>query len=154
MSAGDTVDRCLTHFCAFTGAPLLALNTQGVCSFKYQDRWDIGIELPKDSSLLYFYGTLLDLPVEGRLNLYATALKLNAYCMQTRGATIALDTNAEKLLLCYLSPLESLDEVRFTNILNNFVQTLQNLHEILSSDTASQPEHKPTAEVQFWGQRV
>lgn len=154
MNSHDTVNQYLRHFSEFIGAPLLKLNEQGVCAFSYQGRWQVVLELPEAATQLYFYAPLTEVPLEGRLAMYEQALKFNAYCVKTHGATLALDPDPPRLLLCYVLPIEALNEVIFTNALNNFVQTLQELYEQLKIQPDGEPNLLNNPDLQYWNQRV
>ena len=152
MNSQDTVNQYLRHFSEFIGAPLLSLNKQGVCAFSYQGKWQVVLELPETQ--LYFYAPLIEVPSEGRLAMYEHVLKLNAYCVKTHGATLALDPDGQRILLCYILPIELLNEVLFTNALHNFVKILQELHEQLNSHPCVEPNLLINPDLQYWNQRI
>jgi hypothetical protein len=127
------INSCLRHFSSFIGSPLLTLNEEGVCNFNYESEFDITLELPDKSTQLYLYSSVMPVPGAGKLELYEKLLKLNVYCLDTRGATLALDPHDSQILLCYQYPLDALEEVVLVNLLTNFVDTLKTLREQLTS---------------------
>lgn len=155
MSLHAAVNAYLRHFANFIGSPPLALNAQGVCAFTYQEKWAVAVELPESSTQLYLHAPVIEVAHESKLDIYELALILNAYCLKTRGSTLALDPDMQRILLCYTLPVEILNEVIFNNVLHNFVKTLQELREQFKSLLAAEKNMPAVSSgFQYWDQRV
>ena len=139
----DTINQSLRQFAASIQAPRLELNEEGVCAFTYEGKYEVVIEVPEEASKVYFYAPVITLPTKQPselAGLYEKLLKLNAFSALTRGATVALDPRQPHILLCYQYPIHLMDEVRFYNVLTNFVLALDELHKQLSDLEFAVPE--------------
>lgn len=128
------INDALREFSTFIGAPPLALDEQGVCAFTYEQTLQIALELPPGSSNLYLHAPVMPVPALDQTAFYERLLRWNAYCLRTRGATLALDPAEARILLCYLCPVEVIDQTLLGNLLTNFVTTLKALIDELGTD--------------------
>lgn len=127
----SVINYYLGEFASRSGTPRLVLNGEGICSFTFENQFEVIIENPEKSVVIYFYASVMSLPAQEPLvlvQLYEGLLKLNAVSSLTHGATVALDPEKPRVLLCYQYPVEALDDTLFCEILKNFISLLQDLY--------------------------
>jgi len=100
----------------------LALNAAGVCALRYGQRVECVIECPGDGQVVYFYAPMMKIPAEQAEKFYRVCLKANLFCLETHGATFAIDEKNQQIVLCYPQPTVLLDEQLFRNVLSNFLE--------------------------------
>jgi hypothetical protein len=143
------INDALRQFSTFIGSPPLALDEHGVCAFTYEQTMEVVLELPPGSSNLYLHATVMPAPTRDQTAFYERLLHWNAYCLRTRGATLALDPDEAHVLLCYLCPVDVIDQALLGNILTNFVATLKMLIGELSE--AHEPQEAAPARPESGG---
>ena len=123
-----------------SGIEDLRLDDHRLCSLQYRDDVEIVIELPEQSPTVYFYAPMMPVPQQERETLFTRLLKLNFLCLETRGATLAIDEKNSRIILCYGHPVELLDFLAFENLTGNFAETARTLKTELNTpmdDTSS-----------------
>ncbi|MGF1562903.1 MAG: CesT family type III secretion system chaperone [Geminicoccaceae bacterium] len=116
------------------GIANLMLSDQGTCAFDYKDELEITIELPEASEQIYIYAVVTEIPKKGQKKLFRKLLRLNLFCFETNGATFAIHEEHNCVLLCYQHAVQTLDQNGFETILENFLTTLERLHENVHSE--------------------
>ena len=81
------------------------------------------ITAPPGSEQLYLTVILCDLPASNQKATYELALGLNLYQEKTRGAAIAVDSQANAFVLSYCTETAHLSFNDFNNIINNLLET-------------------------------
>ncbi|MES2771281.1 MAG: type III secretion system chaperone [Pseudomonadota bacterium] len=109
-----------------------ALDDLAVLGVRYGDL-DIFIEVDA-AQHVHLYVRLLALAeptAPSMLRFFSHLLTLNAFCLATAGATLALDPDAPFVLLCARQPMRGLDVDLFVRWLSDFVRQADALHESL-----------------------
>lgn len=148
MTPRDTVNGWLKELSRKSGIDL-TLDENDACALRYGENLDCMIELPDQSSVVYFSAQILNvagLDTEQRATLYERLLQLNYYCLETGGATFALDTKAGRAILCYGQPIGTIDAPAFENLLGNFLETAEKWRSELSGVKAGKPEEEKPME--------
>ena len=96
---------------------------------------------------------MLRVPDTDREQFLAGLLKSNYGCVETEGATLALDPDGEQVCLCLALPLAGVDYLAFENVLANFATAARNWRERLASPDAN-PADKPPSDPSWRGIRV
>jgi hypothetical protein len=125
MRTVDVVNNLLQELGSKIGMEQLSLNNKGICEFKYQDSFDFIIEVPENSSTIFFYSPLIQVSEYGSEKLFLKVLKLNFLCLETNGATFAYDGDKGYINLCYRHSIEHLDSLTFENIVGNFLDVAE-----------------------------
>lgn len=114
----------------------LALNDKGMCFFKYHDHFDFVIEAPPSTDTFFLYASLLSLPSnsEDKVLIYEKLLEHNYLCIDTHGATFAIDRKNNSLILCYWHKLQHLELQEFISVVIRFLQTADEHWETLNKD--------------------
>ncbi len=119
----------------------LALDDDGICSFRIEEDTIITIEVSPDFPVVYLYSPLVPLPADDPdmgTALMVKALELNAFQALTRGGTIASIPGGGLLIYCHTQPVEGVDSEGFNKVLGGFYETALELKNLLSS-----PEETP-----------
>lgn len=132
----------------------IQLNEEGMCNLQCEDDVMIIVESQEESPVFYLSALLAELPgdKDKMLVLFARALSLNLFTIETRGATIGLAEDLGQLMLCFMQEKETCDEERFAAILQGFHETLIALRKNLGSfveDGDSREEVLPPNGVSF-----
>ena len=112
----------------------IELDEDGVCNLVCEDNIMIIIEARDESPVFYLSSSLLDVPrdQEKMLVLFAKALSLNLFMVETRGATIGFAEDIGQLMLCFMQEKQGCDEDRFASILKGFYDTVVAIRENLA----------------------
>ena len=104
-----------------------ALNAaQRLCCFRVFGQMDVTLEWPEASEDLFIVIDLMDTRGgEIRRKRLEQAMKLNAYGLQTRGASIGWDEVTDRLVLSYRLALDRLDTPTLNSALINLVEIAQ-----------------------------
>jgi hypothetical protein len=127
----DRVDELLAQFGYANGMRGLQLSEEGTCAFDHRSGLVVVVELGTDAKVLHWYTRLCPVPAEERERFYEQLLEKNLLALQTNGAVIGLDKRANEVVLSYQAALDSLDVVRFTNVMENFLATATGIRESL-----------------------
>ncbi|MFO1349211.1 MAG: CesT family type III secretion system chaperone [Gammaproteobacteria bacterium] len=131
MDAREQTDQFLRELGQRAGLGAVSLSAQGTCGFEIGDDLALHLEVPAAGATLHLMSTLLRAPDDGRER-FLTGLLMNNYgCVETEGATLALDPGGEQVCLCLALPLAGLDYVAFENTLTNFASAARNWRERL-----------------------
>ena len=102
----------------------LALDENGLCRVSI-DEMTISIQEIPEADVVALYADVGELPVEGREDFYAAALKANWMFSGTGGSTLAIDPQSDKVILNRCDSLASLDVEGFSSTLERFVNMLE-----------------------------
>lgn len=138
MKTRDLVGGWLQSFSKDMGISQLAFDNNGVCAIRYGDDVECVLECPTEAEIVYFYSPMGEVEAFGD-GVLRELLKANLFCLETHGATFALDTNGSKIVLCYPQPTPLLDETAFRNILVNFLEISAIWYERLHKPEAFNP---------------
>jgi hypothetical protein len=127
----DRVDELLAQFGRAHGLRGLQLSEEGTCAFDHSSGLMVVVELGTDNKVLHWYARLCPVPADERERFYEQLLEKNLLALQTNGAAIGLDKRANEVVISYQASLDSLDVVRFANVMENFLETAMNIRESL-----------------------
>ncbi len=115
-----------------------ALDEAGrVCSFVYNSILPVTVEAPAYCDDLFIIIELCEIGRgEIRRKRLETAMKLNAYGLETRGGILGWDSIAERLILSY----RLTSDTSTPEFLNNIVSNLLDVAELLLPDLAMEKE--------------
>jgi hypothetical protein len=107
----------------------LFLDKNGLCVLKRDSDClaqgnEYVVELPSNSEIVYFYSPICKVPYECSEEFFEKILELNLCGIEYNQATFGLDAKTQNIVLSYTRSMEKLDEVAFTNILCNFIKTV------------------------------
>jgi hypothetical protein len=103
----------------------LFLDKNGLCVVKKNDSdQEYAIELPNGSEIVYFYAPICKVPYECSEDFFEKILELNFCGIEYNQATFGLDAKTQNIVLSYTRPMGTLDGISFSNILCNFVKTV------------------------------
>ena len=130
MTPREAVERGLALFGSELGLPL-GLDGDNACRLDFNEGLSCTLELGPDDDSLFLYGELIPLPGDGHEKLLREALGLNLYGLETGGGAIALDTEANALMLCLHLPPAMLAPEQTRDLIGDFVLRLDHLREHL-----------------------
>jgi hypothetical protein len=136
----DQVDELLAQFGRANGLPRLQLSEEGTCAFDHPNGLTVVTELGAGAKVLHWYSRLCHVPADDRERFYELLLEKNLLGLQTNGGVIGLDKPANDVVLSYSVPLDTLDVVRFTNVMENFLETVIDIRESLKERFAESME--------------
>jgi hypothetical protein len=99
--------------------------------------FDIIVEVDSEN-YVYFHVRLMPVPTIDQLSFFQRLLHLNTLCIQTAGATLAVDPEEPHVLLCMRQALGMMDEHSFIALFSSFILHTEKLHALLSTDHYSQ----------------
>lgn len=120
----------------------LALDSDGICAFIVGEKRLITLEVSRDFPAVYLYSPLMALPEgeEAATPLMFQALQLNAFQAVTRGGSIALIPDSRALIFCYCLNITGIDADAFCEILSNFIETAEDIQQMLTAEKSAFPE--------------
>jgi hypothetical protein len=103
----------------------LSLNGHGICILRSNDLdHECVIELPGNSDVVYFYSPICKVPYECSEEFFEKIMELNLCAIEYNQATFGLDAKTQNVVLSYTRPIGTIDDVSLTNIICNFVRTV------------------------------
>ncbi len=130
----------------------LELGSNGICLLKHNvhntTMLEVAIELPENSDVLYFYAPICRVPYDLTEQFFEKILENNLHCVANRQASFGLDTKTQNIVLTYSIAMRHVDEISFSNILNNFIKVAERarnnttrwMEEIVKQHTLSDEE--------------
>ncbi len=134
-SGNETTDflaACLIAFGQRFGSELLEATESGVLGLRYGSL-DIVVEADDDNGVC-LHTRLLPVPALNQLAFCQRLLNLNAFCMATGGAALAIDPDEHFVMLCARQHIDLLNETVFSAWLTGFIQHAEALHDLLIRD--------------------
>jgi hypothetical protein len=104
------------------GLPALSFDRNGCARMLFEGDVVVNFERNDLNGLLHLYCDLGALPSGDREALYLTLLEANLFGVQTRGATLALDTKQDQVVLWRSVHIAALTLSSCSEILNSFVE--------------------------------
>lgn len=117
----------------------------GVCSVDLEDGYQLTIIAPPFVGFAYLAAPICLLDDLGGKSLYRRALESNYMLTQTRGATLAIDPDANQLLLCSRLRLETLSAEILAEEIDAIGAASQKLRETLLASAAPAEQGMPGA---------
>ncbi|MDR1232933.1 MAG: CesT family type III secretion system chaperone [Puniceicoccales bacterium] len=119
--------KALDHYLQLAGTRIgskLFLDKNGLCVLRKEDgQREYVVELPGNSEVVYLYSPICTVPYGCSEEFFEKVLELNLCGITYNQATFGLDAKTQKIVISYARSMEALDEVAFSNILNNFIKT-------------------------------
>lgn len=100
------------------------------------------------------YAPIATVPETNAQALYEELLRLNFCCVETNGATFALDEDGRRICLCYVQSIDSADELSFENLVGNFLETAKKWHEHFNAPVGESAHEKETPSIMNPDMRV
>lgn len=120
----------------------LVLDNEGVCFVPHPSDLEVDVELPNGSTWLFIYAPVLKLDDHRREEMYAEALTLNLFQIQTNGGALGLDKAADEIMYCLRLDVSILDSHRFLQIFHQFIDTTHDLKaKIIGHGHSAAPVH-------------
>ncbi|MDR1528034.1 MAG: CesT family type III secretion system chaperone [Puniceicoccales bacterium] len=118
--------KVLDHYLQVAGSKIgskLFLDKNGLCVLRQENGREYVVELPRSSEVVYFYSPICTVPYGCSEEFFERVLELNLCGVAYNQAAFGLDAKTQNIVLSYARSMEALDEVAFSNILNNFIKT-------------------------------
>lgn len=132
MNARETIDACLSELGAQLGLPL-RLEKDGSCTMIYGDGHEASVSVPDGSDLVILHARIGRADAKDKAKFYADLLRMNLFGDRTNGCSLALDPSLETIVLWYARPVSGLDATAFSNLVGNFLQTVDHLRGIIAT---------------------
>ena len=134
----ETVNGFLSELGGKIGIQNLSLSDQGTCSFSFEDEIGLVIEAQSHSDEVHLYGELMTVPASGSEDVLLQLLQANLDLRQTQGATFALDSQKNTIVLYFDTQLDGLDQTQFEAVIENFLDVCAAWHQKLTAANAAQ----------------
>ncbi|MCP4747330.1 MAG: type III secretion system chaperone [Desulfobacteraceae bacterium] len=102
------------------GVGLPALDQNGVCAMRYDDKFNVILEVPDASDDIYMYAILMSQHTAS-VQFYQKLLEANFLCMDTERATFCLDKESNDIVLCRTIEFENLTADKLEKVINQFL---------------------------------
>lgn len=118
----------------------LKFNEEGCARLVFDGTTAVNFESDASSGLLQLYTELGPLPPEGREALYLQLLQANLLCLDTQGATLAVDSANHEVVMCRMLVAEDISSANFTHVVEGFVSSAKKWRTQLDDSPALQTE--------------
>lgn len=130
-----TAEQLLNELGLTMGLPELRFDDQGCACLQFDQRTMVHLEKGAEPACLQLYAVLGRLPAHGRETLYLKLLQGNLFGHSTQGATLAVDTMHNEIVLCRTLDLELLGGPTFCALIEQFVAAVEHwTSSLLSGD--------------------
>lgn len=129
----------LKHFAINLGLPNLHFDSNGCASLSVDGHIAIHFERDAATDTIHLYSCLAKLPAAGRENLYLRLLEANLLGTQTAGATLAVNSATQEVVLCRQIAPHGLEVQDFLALVQAFVDATEHWTQLLGSAHAPQP---------------
>lgn len=110
-------------------------DTGRLCSFVYNQNFPVTVEAPAYCDDIFIVIEMSEVGTgEIRRKRLETAMKLNAYALETRGAALGWDSIGERIVLSYRATAELTSENLLDNILSNLLDVAEQLKPALTME--------------------
>ncbi len=137
----ETFNKLMASLATRIGLPSLSTTQDGIYDLFFDDLPLTFQYLPENDSLLLF-SSLGKLPDQGREELCLKLLEANHFFSGTAGATLSAHRSTGLVGLHQVVPMQILDEARFLQILEAYMNTAEQWAKVCAK--ADTPEPKPT----------
>lgn len=130
----------LKHFAMNLGLPDLRFDSHGCVSLCVDGHIEIHFEHDAATDAIHLYSCLAELPATGRETLYLQLLEANLLGTRTAGATLAVNSATQQVVLCRQVTPHGLEGQDFLPLVRAFVDASEHWMQLLdSADRPSQP---------------
>lgn len=120
-----TPEQLLAQLGLAMNLPGLAFDANGCARLMVDGRIAINFEVDEGAGGLQIYSTLAPLPAQDQGPLLLMLLEGNLFGAQTLGATLAVDTLYNEIVLCRAIAVQEMNAPAFTAIVERFVTAVQ-----------------------------
>ncbi|MEM6546648.1 MAG: type III secretion system chaperone [Pseudomonadota bacterium] len=140
MTTSETaqIERLLTRLLGGLGHGGIRVSDEGTLGLRYDDRFDLCLEVDEDTGTLHVFADLANATVPEQADFLAQLLSANV--AETGEARFALDPTSDRVLYCYAHAASDLDEIGLQTILENFLADCLTWQERLREMSASGDE--------------
>lgn len=138
-----TADQLLNDLGLTMGLDSLRLDDQGCACLMFDGKTPVNLEFDTAHQVLHLYTVVGDLPATDREVLFLELLQANLFGAQTSGATLAIDSAHNEIVLCRSVTPEQLTGQQFRSVLENFVSCAEEWLLKLSSSAVVQTDASP-----------
>lgn len=107
------------------GLPDLAFNQEGCARLVFDDTIAVNLEFEATNGRLHLYSELCSLPTPGREALLLALLEANLLGLETRGATLAVDSVSQDVVLCRSLSQPELNAGHLHDVVEAFVDSAE-----------------------------
>jgi hypothetical protein len=121
----------------------LKLDNEGICAITDNESLVVIIEMPNEGPLVHIYTPLCPMldGIEPNYALLERAMELNLLGLRTRGGTLGLDVERKEIFFSFVIEIETCEAMKFSNILQNFMETAKALKTELELTTQALATH-------------
>jgi len=116
------------------------LDSLGTCNISFADDFQLSIVAPPFTGFVYLAAPVCMVNDAGSDQLYRRALETNYMLSATRGATLAIDSSVNQLLLCIRFPLDTLTPQVLADALVSMADVAEKLRKTLPFDNSAGAE--------------
>jgi len=140
MQTREVVAGWLRELAAKADAAPFTLDDNGACLFEFGGRFKVGIQVAETTPVAHLYAIVATPPAEGREQFFERLLRLNAFGVETGGATFALDGPSGAVILCYNVLVDGCDALGFENAFGCFLEVAERWYNELARAEEAPPE--------------
>ncbi len=145
MDFRNEADRLITILGGSLGIEDLALDEAGYAVLVFDETIVVNLEFDPVGERMLFYCFLAELPEEPPASVFKVALAANLLWHGTQGATLALEEHGNGLVLCHAEALASCGDHHLEDVLDGFVQTVENWQKRVAALLAEAEEVPPSS---------
>ena len=145
---GMDARRHLNELLSTLGLPALHFDNHGCARMLFQGEVVVNFECEPITAQLHLYTDLGPLPSVGREVLYRSLLEANLFGVQTRGATLSVDSHQGQVVLSRTVLVPSLGVSLMSQVLEDFVDCATYWQQLLAAEAAGTGPNAQALEAQ------
>lgn len=118
--------------------PGLSFDANGCARLLVDGRTAINCENDVSGGCIHLYASIAPIPPEGREAVFRQLLEGNLFGAQTFGATLAVDTLYDEILLCRSIPVAGAEVAGLSQVLESFIAATDDWTQRLAGPVASE----------------
>ena len=135
-----TLENLLEDYGNSVAGEPFTIDKNGVCELAFYDDQRMVIEPVPGSNRVHLHADLGRLPDQESIQLYRSLLDANRFGLGTNEATLALDNDLDKVLLCYWFDEQKIDQYEFDLLMVNFMETADDWTRKISEHISADPQ--------------
>jgi hypothetical protein len=104
-------------------SPGLQLNGLGLARIKVDEKIHVDFEHDPTKNQLYVYSVVGKLPFDEKVDTYQRLLTGNLFCVDTAGSTLAVDSQANEVVLCRVVEPDTVTTHSFISTVEGLINT-------------------------------